>query len=459
VLAATTSTLQPRPYQLDGIEWLRSKRRAFLTDSFGLGKTLQAIWAAERPCLVTCPGHLLGLWEREILRAYPDALVRTASATSVEARKLQLNHGRGVFPGGGDVADFYIMNIEMLRTQPHIWLDVLRPAWRNRGIGIKTWIVDEAHRLRGRTSQQYAGAREVAARVPQVFLLTATPVYNQPNDLFAQLALLDPKRFSSYWTFIDTYMAVHQTPWGPRILGLKKGKKLLDVFREYAMGRSRQDVRAQLPELQETVVELEPPRDWYEAYEKAKREYRRQVREAGGLGRWTQVGKQGVLQHLRALTAKVKLQAVCELVLDSCAQDTLIFTYHRELAKDVAAAFKATAETGDLAPNLREQAIRGHDFAVATFSSIAEGVDASHMRNVILVEHDWQPGLIDQAMNRVHRPGNVHATTAVYHLMVKRTVDSALYNTYRRRGTTLDEVVGAVLQPASGFDDEEDDDA
>lgn len=424
----------PRPYQVDGVAWLRTQKRAFLTDGFGLGKTAQAIWAAEWPVLVAAPVHLLEHWRREILACYPSARVLVATQAGFEARKQQLV---------GE-ADFYVCNIELLRTPMVVWFEPLRPATMAAGAaggGIKTFIVDEAHRLRGRNSQQSLGARQVAQRVPRVYLLTATPVYNRPDDLYHQLHMLDATRFSSYYKFQADYLSVLQTPWGPRTTGLKKDKRLKDVFKEYAMGRTREDVQAQLPALQESLVELTPGDDWYAKYERLKLTFRD---DDGNLLE----SRQGVLQKLRGMTQTAKLQAVCQLIQDGdCASHTLIYTYHKDLAYAIGHLLKAPVITGDMAPSKREEVARSNDFVVATFPSVAEGLNLSHMRNVIFVEQSWEPGMIDQAINRVHRPGNPHTHTNLYHVVVKRTVDTIIYNAVKHRGLTMDEIVDAALVP------------
>lgn len=426
---------RPRPYQDVGIAWLFDKKRAFLTDGFGLGKTAQAVWAASGPTLVVCPIHLMEHWRREIKACAPSALVVVGNGSIPAVRQYRLN--QGVDAG----ADFYIMNIEMFRTSPHTWFRALRPVNIAGDVTIKTLVIDEAHRLRGRNSKQSHGAHEVAKRVERVYLLTATPVYNQPDDLYNLLALLDPARFSSYYVFCERYLAVHHTPYGPRVLGLRKNKALLAVFKEYALGRTREDVKAQLPILQESLIEIEPAPEFYQKYERMKRTYRDQYDQQ-------LISTQSVLQTLRSYTQTVKAQAVCQLITDSCATRTLVYTYHKDLAYALGHLLSVPVITGDMPPAKREGVARGSEFVIATFPSVAEGLDFSHMENVIYTEHDWAPGMMDQSLNRVHRPSDHgHEFTNVYHVVVKRTVDAVVYKAYKHRGQTMNEVVEAALVP------------
>lgn len=427
----------PRPYQVDGVNWLRDGGRAVLTDGFGLGKTAQAIWAAEGPTLVSCPGHLIAHWVREIRACLPDARVVAGDAARVSDRMIQLNDA-----DADDDADFYVSNIELLRTEPHKWFEPLR------GRRIVTWIIDESHRLRGHTSKQYKAAEHVAALVPRVYELTATPVYNQPDDLYGQLRLLDPTKFTSYYTFMHTYLKVWHTSFGPKVLGLNKNRELKKVFARYALGRTREEVKAQLPVLQETLIEIDAGVDFYKTYRTMKATYRDQYARA-------LMTPGSLLEALRSLTQQAKVQTAVQLVLDSGAKDTLIYTYHKDLARAIGYLLKIPVITGDMPPGKREAVARAHDLIVATFPSVAEGVDLSHIQNVIYVEHDWVPGMMAQSLARVHRPTSPYTHTNVYHVVVKKTADSVIYGAFRGRGKTMQEVIDAALVEWTGGDGED----
>ena len=54
-------TLTPMNHQVTGVEWLKKTPRALLADEPGLGKTQQALMAAEPPVLVVTPAMLCGV--------------------------------------------------------------------------------------------------------------------------------------------------------------------------------------------------------------------------------------------------------------------------------------------------------------------------------------------------------------------------------------------------------------
>ncbi|MEK0326870.1 MAG: SNF2-related protein, partial [Nitrosopumilus sp.] len=57
-----------RPYQIRGIEFLKSRQSAFLADEQGLGKTVQVLKAVQykTPCLIVCPNSSKYFWSSEI---------------------------------------------------------------------------------------------------------------------------------------------------------------------------------------------------------------------------------------------------------------------------------------------------------------------------------------------------------------------------------------------------------
>ena len=63
-------------HQLEGIQFLKNKKRVILADEMGLGKTYQAIVAAgevsDKAKLILCPASLKINWKREIESVYPE---------------------------------------------------------------------------------------------------------------------------------------------------------------------------------------------------------------------------------------------------------------------------------------------------------------------------------------------------------------------------------------------------
>jgi len=79
-----------KPFQRAGVSYLLARRRAFLADEQGLGKTIEALAALEAdgayPAVVVCPASLKLNWLRELERWLPQRSARALSGNGGDAR-------------------------------------------------------------------------------------------------------------------------------------------------------------------------------------------------------------------------------------------------------------------------------------------------------------------------------------------------------------------------------------
>ena len=160
-----------QPFQRAGVRYLLERRRAFLADEQGLGKTIEAIAALEHdgayPAVVVCPASLKRNWERELRRWIPH-------------RAVELLSGRGGVLGGADVT---IVNYEIVEGR----LDGLR------ALAPQALVLDESHYCKNTKAKRTQAVARLAAAVPEgglVLALTGTPVMNHARR--ADRAAADP---------------------------------------------------------------------------------------------------------------------------------------------------------------------------------------------------------------------------------------------------------------------------
>lgn len=149
-------------HQPAGIHHLLMRTGALLADDMGLGKTRQGIIAAHiraagRPILVITLNTLLVNWQREIHAVYPDA--------SVSIQTIN------------DDAQWTLVNFERLEAQVAI-------AGK-----YQVMIVDEAQTMKEPTAAWTRNGFDIAAQVPNRYLLTGTPVLNREAELHTLLRL------------------------------------------------------------------------------------------------------------------------------------------------------------------------------------------------------------------------------------------------------------------------------
>lgn len=419
-----------RPYQVDGIYRLYLEKRFFLTDEPRLGKTVQAVFASEPPVLILTRAHLVQQWADFLYDCkIPHNRVAVAIGTR-EEKQDALDRS----------ADYYVTNIESARLDPH------RPEKALRFQTPRTLIVDEAHHVRGRTSQQSVGIHKLAWRpgCERVYLLTGTPVVNRPDDLFAQLRLLDKERFSSYWQFVNTYANVVDIGFGPRVYGISDKTKaehfyapLRRVFESFSLGRTAEQVGLQLSEVTEQVLRIPPSSEFKRVYKRLKTEYENDEGELLG-------SLMEVAHELRRMTATEKVKPLLEWLVDNKAMSgTVVFTQYRSTCELLARMLNCPFVHGGIEPNERAAIAANADFMVATSASLTEGVNLPHMPNAIVFEHDYVPGVMHQALSR-NRLAADHRH--VLHLLVKGTVDETIYNAVQSRTADIRQIMREAMK-------------
>lgn len=472
--------LVPFPYQAEDVLLLESEPRKLIMHEPGLGKTEISTLACEKhlPCLVLTKGHLIKQWAMHLQEEYPDARIVMIQGTPEEKQAALLSG-----------ADWIVANYEVLRKVPksreaetrRMWNPSLEIKPRRRtykelneddltaaGVGkrkvikntykapkVKSLVIDESHNLRGRNSEANRGARQIAAGAEKVLLLSATPIWREPDDLFGQLRILFPDRFSSYWSFVSSYCNVKETPWGSVVTGAKEDR-LKFLLKKYAIRRSYgdPDVNRVLPDVIPKFLrpELTPP---------SRRKYDRLIdgyrvaRTAHRAHGFQETGAGAKIHELRAIVREDKqvLGSIKDLINTDFTPDQLksgfvIFTWYRESARRLSEELGLTYLTGEhnVAQREAKMALSGGQF-IANIACLTEGVDLSYMRTVIFYEQDYLPGRMDQALKRVQRWRKVPSDdpVLVYYVVPQDTVYEHIYDVCTRRGATSEELLDSLL--------------
>lgn len=418
-------SLVPRPYQIEGIEFLRTKKRAMLGDAPGLGKTLQAAEAAVLPAVVSCPLSLVGQWEDFLNDQYPDEPVTVAAYGDIIKRTEAIEeHARR----GG-------------------WLIVNHDMWRTFFIkqDIGTLIVDEYHHMRNREAKRSRGLWLKAQLTPRVYGLTATPVFKDVGDLYHLLHILDKNTWSSYWSFVSRFAITSSSGYGSKIIRMRNPKLVEAATKDYLFGRSYAQVGMWLPQRIDKQVMMRLTGPSRERYNKLRDYYRLELEEADENGSTSKLfGSAGAVLHaLRKLTITPEKIAAIQEIIDDTPGTTpiLVFCWYRETAQQLAEALGAAEITGAIKAETRRdlaQGMQGQRVRVATMESLSEGVDLSDFRTVIYAEETYVPGQQYQSLSRVlrHRTdtdATDHSPVVIYWVRYIQTVDQVVHTTAQNR--------------------------
>lgn len=421
---------------------LQAEGLAGLFDSPGVGKTAPTIVAAwERhvetglPVLITCPAYLVDNWAWEISRFAPiQATVSLANGSGPTARREALQAD----------TDFVIQSYANWSAKVPRTKEVQYPELHERQWAVS--VFDEGHRLRGRSSQctkhvfELRRARSANVATP-LWILTGTPILNNPGDLYPLLHLWNKREFRSYWNFVGEYCRVTKTPWATEVGQLRKGME--DDFQELVASFALRRTLADIPSLaglehQDRDYFVSLPPSVVKTINKAREEY---VLEHEDLEKAEFLSGGGALYaRLRMLSTvpptatKPKIDLVNELLEDTPGP-VVVYCWYKDSARGVSEALTkgkrpVTLITGEVPTARRGELVdkwkrSDNGILVATISSLKEGISLIHSQDVIFLEHSELPADQDQCVARLKRRGQTELVR-VHHVWARNTPDMSI---------------------------------
>ena len=399
------------PFQCAGVAYALERRRLFVADEQGLGKTIQALATVQAdgafPAVVVCPASLKLNWLREAERWLPQ---REAIALS----------GRGAQELSD--AEIVVLNYEIVDAHVEA-LDAIGP---------KALILDESHYVKNRRAKRTGAVIDLADRLGPDALrlaLTGTPVVNRPAELAPQLRAIGR---------LTEFGSARQLERG---YGSPASRRLLHerLRGSCYLRRRKAEVLDQLPDKRRAVVAV--PIDNRDEYQRAERDFVRwlaeQMQEAqsGELAQTTRAAALVKMTALRRLAARGKLKAAIEWIetFTEAEERLVVFAHHREIQGAVIDRFPESARIlGSDKVEAREENVRrfqdaqeGPTLCVCSLEAASHGFTLTAAANVAFLELAWTPAKHDQAEDRLHRIGQSSAVTAWY-LLASETIDERI---------------------------------
>ncbi len=243
-------TLERRPYQIDGTEWLLARDRALLADQPGLGKTAQILHAhvaysaavGGAGLAIVCPKSAKAVWRAEIAK------------WGFDLRVTVLSGGESWRPP--EIGEVVILNPAILPWTP-AQVKVAKANGKRHGPAIAAidWpvhlVLDECQAYRKRSSLQHKRARALAKKCSKVTGATGTPVGGSPFDLYGMLLTIGCCPWS-WFQFLRLFNAYELPHGGHEFKRDDAGNIIVDPrvnvdLRKVGLRRLRKDVAADLP--------------------------------------------------------------------------------------------------------------------------------------------------------------------------------------------------------------------
>lgn len=424
-----------RRYQERGVFFIAARRRILLADEMGLGKTIQAIIYTRAcpkalPALVVSPASLKMNWKEEFEKWSPGVRVRVLSGFRPDMKLWKRK------------MDVAVINYEIVRR----WYPALRDA------GFKYLVLDEAHYCKSPKAQRTVYVRLLAKIIPRMTAMTGTPIENRPIELYPLLNMIAPRLFSNYKEYGKRYCDAFFDGYKMDMTGCSNMEELHELLTSTIMlRRKKEDVLNDLPKKTRTVIHLEPTNR--KEYRSAKRDVdhwleMNEPEKLTGEGKAVGFSKVRVLQ---SICWRGKREMVIERIREMAEGGTplVVFSLHRAVVYDLHEQFPSISRlfTGAQSKEERQQTKRDfqallptHQILLATYKAAGVGHTFTASSNVILVEMPWNPSLVDQAEDRLHRIGQKDAVTS-WSLLCPDTVETDMWELLNQKRDVRDRIV------------------
>uniref|UniRef100_A0A4W4H018 SWI/SNF-related matrix-associated actin-dependent regulator of chromatin subfamily A-like protein 1 n=1 Tax=Electrophorus electricus TaxID=8005 RepID=A0A4W4H018_ELEEL len=420
VPAADLSAVDPvltrslMPFQLHGVHFAVSREgRLLLADDMGLGKTVQAICIAayyqkEWPLLVVAPSSVRFTWAEAFQRWLP--------SIAMDSINIVLKGRDSLCSGLVNIVSYDLLS-KMDKQQLASPFGVL--------------IMDESHFLKNIKTARCRAALPLL-KTKRVILLSGTPAMSRPAELYTQILAVKPTLFPRFHEFGVRYCDAKQLPWGWDYSSSSNLAELKLLLEESLMlRRLKSDVLSQLPAKQRKVVTVTT--DGMDSRTKA-------ALSAAATDLASR--RHNKMQEKEALlvffnhTAEAKIRAILNIPVRHKMHmlpynDNVTVGYIRVDGSTPSAERQQLCERFQFSPQCR--------VAVLSIMAANMGLTLHAADLVVFAELFWNPGILIQAEDRVHRIGQTSCVD-IHYLVAKGTADDYLWPMIQEKMNVLEQV-------------------
>ena len=430
--APSSFTGELRPYQKDGLGWLKFLREfsfgGCLADDMGLGKTVQVlamllarkeeIKSNRRPSLVVVPRSLVFNWMAEAKRFAPGLTV--------------LDHSHAQRTKAGEHLSDYDVVLTTYGT-------LRNDAVYLKDIEFDYLILDESQAIKNAASESAKAARLLQGR--HRLALSGTPVQNHLGDLWSLFEFLNPG-------MLGTSSVLSGATALTKGLDHETKMVLAKALRPFILRRTKEQVAKDLPAKLEQTIYCELDSVQRKAYNELKEYYRKNLLDL--------IAREGMNKaKIQILEALLRLrQAACHpglidksKVIDSSAKLDMLIPRLTEIAEEGHKALVFSQFTSFLAivknrldkEKIKYEYLDGKTkdrqqrvdrfqtdpklkLFLISLKAGGVGLNLTAADYVFLLDPWWNPAVEAQAIDRTHRIGQTRQVFAC-RLIAKDTVE------------------------------------
>jgi SWI/SNF-related matrix-associated actin-dependent regulator 1 of chromatin subfamily A len=425
-------------YQKLGVEFLvNSGGRALLADSPGVGKTAQTLGyithVGHKRSLIVCPASVKFAWESEIEKWTDLKSFVVEPKTDLESIPFDVN--------------CVIVNYDILKK------------FYNEFMKYKfdCLVCDESHLIKSPTAQRSKIIKLLARNIPNIIMLTGTPVLSRPIEMFNVLSMIDPKKWNNYYQYATKYCDGKQGYWGFEAKGATNLAELKEKISKYFLRRTKEEVLSQLPPKNRVEVPIDLPeaeRTQYELVEenlvKYLKTYKKdktdkQILKSMAAERLVK------LNLLREINAMGKITTAKELIdgIIEADEKVIVFSSFNAPLQELADQYEENSvlllgstpidERGEMVKKFQTDPNCKIFFGGTRSAGV--GITLTAASNVIFLDLPWNPADLDQGENRAHRPGAEYECLNIYQIISKGTIDGFMKKLLSRKQEIIDQLI------------------
>ncbi|KAL6260216.1 hypothetical protein P5V15_007751 [Pogonomyrmex californicus] len=416
------------PFQQEGVCYGISKNgRCMIADEMGLGKTIQALGIAHYfkeswPLLIVAPSSVKYQWSAAIYDFLP----------SVPTHYVHhfLNARDCIDDDKITIISYNLLHQSIDTIAKYIYGFV---------------ILDESHVLKNMNTAKFQAVRRICTHARHVVLLTGTPALSRPIELYSQISLILP-RFMRYEDYGVRYCNGRRNAFGWDFTGCSNMQELQLLLKVTCMiRRMKTDTLNQLPSKTRQVIILDPllVKAGTKEMEKMSQQMQKQI---------TGLERHNALVQYYTESSYARLKAICKYVtnLFENKKKCLLYAHHQnvldaicEIAESMDIRYiRIDGKTNPEQRKLQVDKFQECDNYLAAILSITAanaGITLTAARLVVFTELFWNPGVLCQAEDRVHRIGQKHDVTIQY-LVAKDTADDYIWPLINKKQNVLNSV-------------------
>lgn len=453
---------EPWKHQKKALSYLCKRDTAALYTDMGTGKTKVMIDMIQtrgfRRVLVVAPNKACEVWQEQIdIHGIPGQfLAIRLNELSVKEVINQLDKiPKNQKFGSSEGTIVYIINYEK------VWREGIDRIFLRKTFGLDCVICDESHRIKTPTSKCSRYLSRLGKVVPHRYLVTGTPLAENPTDVYAQYKFLDPSIFgTNFGNFRDEYEVIDPiltARIGHRILDKNNPYKNLDQLREKMFSCAFYiESSVELPEQTDIVRKFAMPDKTEKLYHQMMKE---KVAEMNGL--W--------LESNNALTTVLRLQQITSgyacvenietkekkiINVDNARREELktlleefpehepivVFAHYKKDLKNIRKACDelgySYSEVSGSVDTLKEWKSGKTRILGVQYSSGSESIDLTRAKYCVYYSLTQRLALYEQSRKRIHRPGQTRPVV-YYHLIetMKKgfTIDQRIYEALKSK--------------------------